>query len=269
MTRPDGHGAYGVQEAYDRSAEAWAIGPEQVYVHLAQALVEATPVPLAGARVLDLGAGTGVAGRAALAAGAARVVAVDLAAAMLRSVVDRAPRAGQLSAVQADACALPFAAGSFDVVLAAMSLGHVPEPLLAVREARRVAPGLVASAFAPGWTHPAKAAVDAALAAYGYQIPDWYVRFKAEVEPLVDDPSRLHALATEAGYRDVAVRVVDVPTGLETPAQLAGWRLGMAHLAPFMAALGPTERAAARAAAEAALVGAAPLVVPLVVLSAN
>ena len=55
-----------MQRAYDRSADAWASGPEQVYTCLAQTLIDAAPVPLHGARVLDLGAGTGVASRAAL-----------------------------------------------------------------------------------------------------------------------------------------------------------------------------------------------------------
>lgn len=261
----------GVQDAYDRSAEAWEAGPEQVYAHLAAALVEGSPVPLPRARVLDLGAGTGVAGRAALAAGAARVVAVDLAAAMLRRIIGRAggPGAGAVWAVQADACALPFTAGSFDLVLAAMSLGHVPDPGRALREARRVGPALAASAFSPGWTHPAKAAVDAALAPHGFRPPPWYVRIKSEVEPQVDDPERLHVLATAAGYRRVAVRTVSVATGLDTPSQLAGWRLGMAHLAPFLATLGAAEQDAARRAAEAALLDTPPLVIPLIVLSAN
>jgi len=45
-----------------------------VYARLAGALVAGPPVSLAGALVLDLGAGTGLAGRAALAAGARQVV---------------------------------------------------------------------------------------------------------------------------------------------------------------------------------------------------
>ena len=54
-----------------------------MYTPLARALVGAAPLPVTGRRVLDLGAGTGVAGRAALAAGAHWVVSADLAVAML------------------------------------------------------------------------------------------------------------------------------------------------------------------------------------------
>src|SRR6185437_11243496 len=53
---------------YDAAAADWAGGPEAMYEALARSLVASAPVPLAGSLVLDLGAGTGVAGRAALAA---------------------------------------------------------------------------------------------------------------------------------------------------------------------------------------------------------
>lgn len=60
-----------------------------------------------------------------------------------------------------------------------------------------------------------------------------------------------------------------VPTGLSTPAELASWRLGMAHLAPFVRSLGPPHAAAARRAAEHAVAGAEPLAVSMVVLTAS
>jgi SAM-dependent methyltransferase len=252
-----------MRSAYDRSADAWVSGPEQVYARLAQTLLDDAPVPLDRARVLDLGAGTGVASRAALAAGAASVVAVDNAAGMLRHGGE------SMRPVLADACALPFTPDSFDLVVAAISLGHITDPVRALRETRRVGSALLVSAFEAGWTHPAKVAVDEALAPFGFRAPPWYVALKREVEPRVDDPGNLGALVRSAGYGDVSVRTVLVATGLETPAQLAGWRLGMAHVAPFVQALRPSERVAARRAAESALVGAPPLVVAMVVLAAT
>ena len=74
----------GLRAGYDAAAPAWADGPGPMYARLAGALVAAAPVPLAGRRVLDLGAGAGVAGQAALAAGARQVVGADLSVAMLR-----------------------------------------------------------------------------------------------------------------------------------------------------------------------------------------
>ena len=251
-----------MQSAYDQSAEAWASGPEQVYARLAETLVDAAPVPVDGAHVLDLGAGTGVASRAALTAGAAVVVAVDNAFGMLR-------RGGSGWPVLADACALPFKADSFDLVVAAISLGHVTDPVRALRETRRVGAALLVSAFEAGWTHPVKAAVDEALAPFGYRQPPWYVALKRDTEPKVDDPTNLRALAVAAGYRDVSVLIVPVATGLNTPGQLAEWRLGMAHIAPFVEALPHSERTAVRFAAESALAGAPPLVVSMVVLAAT
>jgi predicted nicotinamide N-methyase len=63
-----------LRDAYDAAAPAWASGAQQVYRPLAQALVDLAEVT--GLRVLDLGAGTGVAGRAAARHGARRAVHV-------------------------------------------------------------------------------------------------------------------------------------------------------------------------------------------------
>jgi SAM-dependent methyltransferase len=252
-----------MRAAYDGSAEAWVVGPEPIYATLARALVAASPVELADARVLDLGAGTGVAAQAASAAGAAWVVGVDLAAHMLRR-----GRAA-FHPVLSDAAALPFAAGSFDVVVAACCLGHLPDLAAALQESRRVAPAIVASAFQTGWTHPAKTVVDEALRAAGFRPPPWYETFKRDLEPRVADPATLGGSAAAAGYRDVTVRTVRVDTGIATPAGLVAWRLGMAHVAPFLRSQPPDRQAALRRAAEDALSGAPPLVVPMVVLAAS
>jgi ubiquinone/menaquinone biosynthesis C-methylase UbiE len=78
----------GLRAGYEAAAPAWADGPGPLYARLAHVLVAAAPVPLPGAAVLDLGAGPGVAGRAALAAGARQVVAADLSLGMLRRARD-------------------------------------------------------------------------------------------------------------------------------------------------------------------------------------
>jgi ubiquinone/menaquinone biosynthesis C-methylase UbiE len=241
----------GTRSAYDAAADGWDAGPGPMYRDLARALAAHAGLPLAGASVLDLGAGTGAAGAAALAAGASRVVASDLAPAMLA----RCP-AG-LRPVAADASALPFRTGSFGVTLAAFCLGHLPDVPACLREVRRVSGAVAVSSFAPGWTHPAKSAVDGVLAGFGYQAPDWYLTFKQQTEPRSQDPAWLRAQLTAAGFADVSVRTVPVRTGVATPAGLAAWRLGMAHVAPFVAALPADRRAALTHAAEAACVAAA------------
>jgi ubiquinone/menaquinone biosynthesis C-methylase UbiE len=250
-----------VREAYEAAAADWAGGPEQVYTPLARALVGAAPVPVAGRRVLDLGAGTGAAGRAALAAGADRVVAADLATVMLH-------QAGPaLHPVAADAAALPLRDHAFDLIVAAFCLNHLSRPAAALREIRRVGRSLAASTFAPGWTHPAKLAVDEALRPFGFQPPAWYRSMQREAGPAALDPARLAAQASAAGFASVRARTMTVPTGLSAPAQLASWRLGMAQVAPFLQSLDPGQRAAARRAAEQAVAGTGPLVVSMLVLT--
>ncbi len=110
---------------------------------------------LAGARVLDLCAGTGdLAAEVARRFPAARVVAADFSAAMLAAGVasgklGRAVAAngdarpgGPVTAVQADALRLPFAGASFDAALCAFGVRNLDDPLAGLREARRVlAPG--------------------------------------------------------------------------------------------------------------------------------
>lgn len=245
-------------EAYDRSADAWRHGPAHLYARLASALLDRSPIRLAGATVLDAGAGTGVVGDATRARGAARVVAVDLAPAMLTA-----------PAVVADVTRLPFRSDAFDLAVAGFVLGHLSEPERGVRELRRVSEALLVSAFAEGWTHPAKRVVERVLAGHGYHPPPWYAAFKDGSERRVGDPVRLAAVARAAGYARVGVEWVDVAIGSLTPDALVAWRFGMAHHAPFLATLTPAVREAVRLEAERQLRDAPPVIVPMLVLSAT
>jgi len=245
---------------YDTAADGWVSGPGPIYAQLAAALVAAAPVPLAGALVLDLGTGVGVAGRAALAAGARQVVGVDLSEGMLRRGDGGCP-------VAADAVALPFRDRSFDLVVAAFCLNHLDSLAAGLAEARRVGAALAASMFAPGWTHPAKDAVDDAVRSFGYQPPAWHTALAPGSR--ASDPEVLAGQAAAAGFTRVRARVTAVPTGLATPAELAAWRLGMAHFAPFLRSLDPSARAAVRRAAEQAIADTGPLIVSMMVLTAT
>lgn len=95
------------------------------------------------AAVLDAGAGSGVSTAVLEPAAAARLVALDLSRAMLREN-------GARARVQGDFDYLPFATGAFDAVAYTASLFLVPDPAVAVAEARRVLrPGGVLGAVAP------------------------------------------------------------------------------------------------------------------------
>jgi len=95
----------------------------------------------AGDRVLDAACGTGIVTRVAVQryGDLEHVVGVDLNAGMLEvarvnTPVTRVP----IEWRQGDVCALPFPDASFEVVLCQQGLQFVPNPLVALREMRRV-----------------------------------------------------------------------------------------------------------------------------------
>jgi hypothetical protein len=74
-------------------------------------------------------------------------------------------------------------------------------------------------------------------------VPGWHTELKERGEPRVSDPHAVHAMATEAGLVGVTTDVVHVDAGVLPASQLVAWRLGMAHLAPFVASLSVRHRA--------------------------
>ena len=228
-----------VGDAYSATGVAWRNGPERVYQRLADLLVGASPVPLAGQLVVDVGAGTGAASRAISRAGG-RPIALDLAAGML--AVDRATRP---PAVVADARRLPLATGSCTAVVAAFSFNHVPDPARALVDAARVVgPGgvVLASAYATQDTHPVKAAVDRAATEAGWAPDPWIQDVKARSIPVLASVEGARAVCASAGLL-ADVRQVDVPFPELDPDDLVTWRLGMAQVAPFVATLPAPDRA--------------------------
>ncbi|HET9443507.1 MAG TPA: methyltransferase domain-containing protein, partial [Acidimicrobiales bacterium] len=252
--------------AYSVTGAAWQRGPGRIYDRLAGVVVAHSPVPLGGRRVLDVGAGTGAASRAALEAGAAAVVAVDAALGMLGYRPGERP-----PAAAGDALALPFAGASFDAAVAAFSLNHLTDPVRALRELCRVtragAP-LVAGTYAADDGHPVKAAVEAALAARGWEPEPWYLALRTDAVPLLSTVEGCMARAAAAGL-DAACDHVRVPFPDLGPGDLVAWRLGMAQHAPFVARLPDHERELLAAEVVARLGGTMPpLVRSILVLSA-
>jgi len=87
-----------------------------------------------GQRVLDMGCGNGSYLRALSQRRIQTAVGCDVSFGMLQA-------ARPAATVCAQACALPFTTGAFDVVLAAHMLYHVEDRAIAVGEARRVLAG--------------------------------------------------------------------------------------------------------------------------------
>lgn len=254
-----------IAAAYSATGGAWERGPARVYDALAEVLITHSPVGFAGGRVLDVGAGTGAASRAARAAGAGEVVAVDAALGMLAH--DAAARP---PAVVGDALDLPFAPSVFDVAVAAFSLNHLTSPTAGFREMARVTRrggALLAATYAEDDTHPVKDAVNGALAARGWVPEPWYAALQADAIPLLATPDGCVAAAGRAGIEARAESVRVTLAGLDS-ADLVAWRLGMAQHAPFVARLSPPERKALVAEAVARLGSAPPLVRSIVVVSA-
>ena len=123
--------------------------------------VDFTRLPAgAGDRVLDLGCGAGRHAFEALRRGAS-VVALDADEGELRGVAGMAgamaaagevPAGAGARAVRGDATRMPFPDGSFDRVIAAEVLEHIPDDRRALREIARVLrPGGQVAVTVPAW----------------------------------------------------------------------------------------------------------------------
>ena len=162
-------------------------------------LAELAQVPV-GARVLDVGTGTGVVALAAAqrTGPAGSVVALDLSPGMLAHARRKLADAGIAHAefVEADTQRLDFPDASFDLVLCSSVLPFVPDMLAAVREWRRVLkPGgrVGLSSFGPRVMQPLRDLWEARLRRYGLT-----------PAPLpthrLPDPAACEALLREAGF---------------------------------------------------------------------
>lgn len=249
-----------VRTAYEAAGAGWGEGPSRVYGRLAQPLLDAVG-DVAGARVLDVGSGAGLVA-SALAARGAHVVGADLAHSMLTTSRDRRP-----PGVVTDVRQLSFAAGVFDVVTAAFVLNHLADPRTGLSELHRVTrPGgvLFATTFDGVPRHRAKEVVDEVATRFGFVAPDWYDGMRRD-SGQASSADVLHAAAEDTGWIGTSVERIEVPIDL-TPRDLAGWRLGMAHLAGFVAGLSVQRRGELHAAASDALQGVEPLVLPTLLL---
>jgi SAM-dependent methyltransferase len=118
-------------EAYER----WAV--PAVFEPYAHDIIErARPIGPSD-RILDLGCGTGIVARILRQrlGGGATIVGVDVSRRMIEKARAVAP---EIDFREGNAVALPFADGSFDVVLCQAMLQFVPDRRAALREVRRV-----------------------------------------------------------------------------------------------------------------------------------
>jgi ubiquinone/menaquinone biosynthesis C-methylase UbiE len=215
------------------------VGREQVLGKLRKLL--GSELERGYARSLEIGAGTGY---FTLNLVQARVVddatCTDISPGMVRTLADNAARLGlDVRTARADAESLPFADGSFDLVLGHAVLHHLPDLHRAFGEFHRVLRpgGRIVFAGEPSRSGNRLAAVPKASA--GVVAPLWRALLRVAparpsgedaehqdederaLERLVDihafAPRDLSALARRAGFTDVKVR------GEELVANLFGW----------------------------------------------
>jgi ubiquinone/menaquinone biosynthesis C-methylase UbiE len=250
-----------VRAAYDATGAAWDNGPRRIYDQLAAVLLDQSPVSFDGAVALDAGAGTGAAADEMMRRGA-HVTAVDLSVGMLHRM------SGAVAV--GDVVRLPIRSSAIDIAVAAFVLNHLPEPVVGLRELARVTRrgGVVlVSVFGQAPAHASKEAIDEVAARYGFATPEWYLRMKDTFELQATTTDALGALAREAGLVNSQARLVTVAPAM-TDSDVVNWRLGMAHLAPFVASLSPAQAKALADDACAAVAGMPPLEVSMVTLVA-
>lgn len=175
-------------------------------------------------RALDVACGTGYAAVGLAAAGLAdESHASDLSTAMVERTRANAAQAGvAVPLTQADAEALPYADDSFDLVVARGALHHVPDPLRALQEIRRVLePGGTAIVLAeptPGGERQTGAVVGLAVKvveaikrARGVtETEEELVRRHWELASIAAnlhtfEPEQITSLAEKAGFEDIQV----------------------------------------------------------------
>ncbi len=210
-----------------------ATGERQVTMKLRKALGRE---PGRYEHALEIGSGTGYFSLNLVLAGViGRATCTDISPGMLRALAGNAARLGlEVETVAADAAALPFADGTFDLVFGHAVLHHLPDLPAAFREFHRVlAPGGTAAFAGEPSRHGDRLAAAPKLLGR-LAAPAWRLAVGAraarapvqcdadhDLEQYVDihafRPSDLAEVAREAGFADVRVR------GEELVANLFGW----------------------------------------------
>jgi ubiquinone/menaquinone biosynthesis C-methylase UbiE len=182
--------------AYDSYLGRWS----RLFVPAVLAAAEVAP----GHRVLDISCGPGEASLMALPkiGASGSVIGADIAQAMLVCARQRL-NAPAFLAVAADGQALPFADGCFDALVCQLGLMFFPDPLLGLKEFRRV---LRHGCCAAVCVNPSADRVPmwGILAdVLSRVLPHQRTVFQSSFS--LSDPERLQRMFVDAGFRDISV----------------------------------------------------------------
>ena len=199
-----------VAPAYDRTNTVLSLGNDQLW----RAATTRAVAPKRWQRILDLAAGT-AASAVSLTRSGADVVAADFSPGMIAEGRRRHGSIPNLSFIEADATALPFADDDFDTVTMSFGLRNVHDPKRALAELLRVTkPGgrLVICEF----SHPQSRAFDGLYRFYNNRVLPVVARAVSSNADAYDylnesighwpDQRTLSAWIREAGWTDVAYR---------------------------------------------------------------
>jgi ubiquinone/menaquinone biosynthesis C-methylase UbiE len=207
MTSLDAAFAGSIPALYDRY-----LGPLLFAPHAAD--IAARAAALGPRRILETAAGTGIVTEAlARALPHSEIVATDLNQAMLDVAAGRVG-APNVSFQPADAQALPFADGRFDLVVCQFGVMFFPDRVAAYREARRVLrPGgrFLFSAWDRIEMNPVTATVGGAIAA---RFPEHAESFYRRVPFGYHDQALIQADLRQAGFTEIAVETVALTSRL-------------------------------------------------------
>ncbi len=201
--------------------------------------------PMPGARVLDVGCGTGVflPILAELVGETGRVTGVDHAADFVDTARRRVNELGlgdRVEVFEGNALDLPFPGAAFDAAHCERMLMHLEDPTAALREMRRVVrPGGAVVVVESDWAglrvdHPDREAFDALYTR-------WLVRIRQPAMGL-----ELRRRMTEAGLADVQAEPIIL--GSRDVGVLKGYGLDLNGVADELAAEGKLDRARSAAA---------------------
>ncbi|MDH6580760.1 SAM-dependent methyltransferase [Kitasatospora sp. MAP5-34] len=211
-------------------AEAYAHSFAKLCAYPVSQLLDAAAVG-EGARVLDVGTGTGTVAAAACERGA-KVTAVDAEPSMVELAGQTAPSAEVVTAVLPE---LPFEDSAFDAVVGNFVLNHVGRPRDALAELRRVVRpgGRIALTI---WAVPApagQALLGRAVEAAGVTRPPYLPPLAAE-DDFPRDPDGLASLMTSAGLREATCETLRWDHRASTEEWWSGPAAGVAFIGQLL-----------------------------------